>query len=222
MSNVGKNIRTLRTSNKMTQDDLAEKLFVSRQTVSNYENGKSCPDIQMLMKIAEMLNTDVNALIYGPPKPLGRKKEFLKIIFSSILTLFLGFITFKILNINEAVHNGLPIYYSYYLFFIKTILTPYFYTALGWTFMQAVSLAFKIKPLKKANAPRLSYLIIGLLVIITIFYLPYIVMKNPSIPIWSFLAQKLLWGLWMWKLNVLFVFAGVILWALPPQKKTTL
>ena len=41
MANVGKNIRILRTKNGMTQDELAEKLFVSRQTVSNYENGVS-------------------------------------------------------------------------------------------------------------------------------------------------------------------------------------
>ncbi len=41
MANVGKNIRILRTRKKMTQDALAEKLFVSRQTVSNYETGGS-------------------------------------------------------------------------------------------------------------------------------------------------------------------------------------
>ena len=70
MANVGKNIRILRTKKGMTQDELAEKLFVSRQTVSNYENGKSNPDIDMLMKIAEVLDADANALIYGiPVKP---------------------------------------------------------------------------------------------------------------------------------------------------------
>lgn len=41
MANVGKNIRRLRTQKHMTQDELAEKLFVSRQTVSNYETGDS-------------------------------------------------------------------------------------------------------------------------------------------------------------------------------------
>ena len=41
MANVGKQIRKLRTARSMTQDDLAEQLFVSRQTVSNYETGAS-------------------------------------------------------------------------------------------------------------------------------------------------------------------------------------
>ncbi len=41
MANVGKNIRRLRNEKRMTQDELAEKLFVSRQTISNYETGGS-------------------------------------------------------------------------------------------------------------------------------------------------------------------------------------
>ena len=45
MRDIGKNIRQLRTAKNMTQDELAEKLFVTRQTVSNYEPGKSRPDV---------------------------------------------------------------------------------------------------------------------------------------------------------------------------------
>ena len=65
MANVGKNIRILRTRKKMTQDALAEKLFVSHQTVSNYEPGKTRPDIDTLVKIADIMEVDVNVLIHG-------------------------------------------------------------------------------------------------------------------------------------------------------------
>jgi len=41
MRDIGKNIRDLRSKRNMTQDELAEKLFVTRQTVSNYETGVS-------------------------------------------------------------------------------------------------------------------------------------------------------------------------------------
>ena len=41
MRDIGKNIRDLRIVQNLTQDQLAEKLFVTRQTVSNYENGVS-------------------------------------------------------------------------------------------------------------------------------------------------------------------------------------
>lgn len=41
MENLGKNIRLLRVQRKMSQDQLAEALHVTRQTVSNYETGVS-------------------------------------------------------------------------------------------------------------------------------------------------------------------------------------
>ena len=75
MANVGKNIRRLRNEKRMTQDELAEKLFVSRQTISNYETGKSNPDIDMLLKIAEIFQTDVTVLIFGTSDMSERKKD---------------------------------------------------------------------------------------------------------------------------------------------------
>ena len=41
MRDIGKNIKTLRIRRGMTQDELAEALYVTRQTVSNYETGVS-------------------------------------------------------------------------------------------------------------------------------------------------------------------------------------
>ena len=41
MRDIGKNIKTLRIRRGMTQDELAEALYVTRQTVSNYETGGS-------------------------------------------------------------------------------------------------------------------------------------------------------------------------------------
>jgi transcriptional regulator with XRE-family HTH domain len=75
MANVGRNIKRLRTMQHMTQDDLAQRLYVSRQTISNYENGKSHPDIDMLVQLAELFETDVNSLIYGLPVTPDRKKQ---------------------------------------------------------------------------------------------------------------------------------------------------
>lgn len=41
MRDIGKNIRDLRQQSHLTQEELAERLFVTRQTISNYENGVS-------------------------------------------------------------------------------------------------------------------------------------------------------------------------------------
>ncbi|MCI2056995.1 MAG: helix-turn-helix domain-containing protein [Oscillibacter sp.] len=87
---MGKQIRLLRMRQKLTQDELAEKLHVTRQTVSNYETGKSCPDVEMLAQIAAVFGTDVNALIYGPPKPTERKRELRAFFIALAVTAALG------------------------------------------------------------------------------------------------------------------------------------
>ena len=73
MRDIGKNIKALRTAKGMTQEDLAAALFVTRQTVSNYENGCSRPDLDMRLNIALVLDTDATAILYGPPQPPCRK-----------------------------------------------------------------------------------------------------------------------------------------------------
>lgn len=78
MRDIGKNIKSLREEKKLSQDQLAEKLFVTRQTVSNYETGRSRPDVEMLTRIADVLDVDANTVIYGvepsPEQRLERKK----------------------------------------------------------------------------------------------------------------------------------------------------
>lgn len=88
MSKVGKNIRKQRIQQGMSQESLAEKLHVSRQTVSNYETGKSYPDIDMLVNIAEALNIEIQILIYGEAvkrkKPVFDKKYLKTDVIASI------------------------------------------------------------------------------------------------------------------------------------------
>ena len=48
MRDIGKNIRDLREQAKLTQDALAEQLCTTRQTISNYERGKTRPDVEQI------------------------------------------------------------------------------------------------------------------------------------------------------------------------------
>ena len=66
MRDIGKNIRSLRVKRNMSQDQLAEALHVTRQTVSNYETGRSRPDVEMLTALAAALDADVKEILYGP------------------------------------------------------------------------------------------------------------------------------------------------------------
>ncbi len=55
MANIGKNITKLRKLQGLTQDELAEKLFVTRQTVSGWENGRTQPSLDILGELADVL-----------------------------------------------------------------------------------------------------------------------------------------------------------------------
>jgi len=57
------NIRTLRKNRGFTQEDLANRLNVTRQTISKWEKGISVPDAEMLSKLAEELETNVGELL---------------------------------------------------------------------------------------------------------------------------------------------------------------
>ena len=59
------NLKKIRKDKGYTQEILAEKLNVVRQTVSKWEKGLSLPDVDMLSKIANVLKTDVNILLDG-------------------------------------------------------------------------------------------------------------------------------------------------------------
>ena len=65
MNDVAKNIRKIRDASGMTQEELAEKMFITRQTISNWENGKSQPDVETLSKLSELFSVEVTELIYG-------------------------------------------------------------------------------------------------------------------------------------------------------------
>lgn len=71
MSNIGKNISKFRKEQEMTQDQLAERLHVTRQAVSNWENGKAQPDVETLGQLAECLGVSVETMIYGKSESQG-------------------------------------------------------------------------------------------------------------------------------------------------------
>lgn len=60
---LNENIKVIRKSKGLSQEELAIKLNVVRQTVSKWENGLSVPDSDMLISISEALETPVNTLL---------------------------------------------------------------------------------------------------------------------------------------------------------------
>ena len=62
---LGKRIKDLRSAHNWNQDELAEKMFVSRQTISNWENEKSYPDIQSILLLSNLFEISLDQLVKG-------------------------------------------------------------------------------------------------------------------------------------------------------------
>lgn len=60
---IGKRIREYRKIYNLSQEQLADKIFVSRQTVSNWENNKTYPDIQIIVSLSILFNVSLDELI---------------------------------------------------------------------------------------------------------------------------------------------------------------
>ena len=65
---LSENLKTLRKARGLSQEELAGRLHVVRQTVSKWEKGLSVPDAELLVRLAEELDTTVTALL-GPALP---------------------------------------------------------------------------------------------------------------------------------------------------------
>lgn len=62
---LGSQIKKYRNELSLSQDALAERVYVSRQTISNWENDKSYPDVNSLVLLSEVFQTSIDNLIKG-------------------------------------------------------------------------------------------------------------------------------------------------------------
>lgn len=62
---LGRQIKKYRNELSLSQDILADKIYVSRQTISNWENNKSYPDVNSLILLSEVFETSIDQLIKG-------------------------------------------------------------------------------------------------------------------------------------------------------------
>lgn len=70
---IGKFIYDLRKKYNLTQKELADKLNVTAQAVSKWENGRGVPDIELLKKLSEEFDVSIAELIEGEEKNNGKK-----------------------------------------------------------------------------------------------------------------------------------------------------
>ena len=116
--NFNKNLQELRKKNNLSQEELAEKINVARQTISKWELGETAPNLEQAISLANALKVDLNELILGKPKKVNssNKYNFLKIIglvftdilatliFIMIILLFIIIVSFSIITLFLALN----------------------------------------------------------------------------------------------------------------------
>ena len=75
---LGTQIKKYRTAMAISQEDLAEKIYVSRQTISNWENNKSYPDVKSLLLLSATFNVTLDILIKGDLEEMKETIQTLK------------------------------------------------------------------------------------------------------------------------------------------------
>lgn len=227
---VAGNIKRYRAQNNMTQEELAEKMFVSRQTVSSWETGRNQPDVDTLMALAGVFGTDVNELIYGVPKgayPRYQKKYCIAIAvcaaFIILMMLLRSVLVTYLLSLWNDIHwEGRYRYSGYWYYAIPLLSQAGMGLSLGVAVLSVFSLWFDCKT---RNTKFFS--IIGIILLLPVFliiaeYLVEIVHFSPDTPqqiriaFWVYVKYK-----WLrWPLFSLLPFISGCLFFLRRNGKT--
>ena len=101
MKNIGETIASLRKNKSMTQNELAEKMNVTDKAVSKWERDLSCPDVNTISKLANILDVSVEELLKAKKKdePNTKIKDLINLIFKAVaLAMGIAVVVLNILN----------------------------------------------------------------------------------------------------------------------------
>ena len=80
---IGEKLLQARKANQMKQEEVAEKIFVSRQTISNWENEKSYPDIISIIKLSDLYHISLDDLLKGDESIMAHLAESTDVVKSN-------------------------------------------------------------------------------------------------------------------------------------------
>lgn len=162
MENLGFRIQRLREEKGYTQEELAAMLFVSRQTISNYERNKSQPSLEMLEQLAGALDTDIASLL---TVSRDKKRDIRPLLLEGGVCLVL-LSAYIVLNRVAAVYmreyfDARPLYW------VQILLRPGLWAALGYFLLSVLATAANVSVNQRKWFRPLRLLIL----LITAFYL---------------------------------------------------
>ena len=109
---IGEKIKAARTEIGLTQEQAAENLMVSRQTISNWENGKSLPDIVSVIKMSELYKISLDELLKGDHVMMEKIEKDMKLVKAEKKVVRYGFLSVAIgvvILVLGAIFEGNPV-----------------------------------------------------------------------------------------------------------------
>ena len=146
MRDIGANIRRARTRRHLTQDDLAQTVHTTRQTISNYETGRSRPDVETLQLLADALGVELTELLDETPPAAVRRAALRRLCITGAVTLVLtGLWAYLHAVCLRQYQRGDMVPLAAML-----ITEPLLLCALAWTLLQALRMVTRLRPRRAA------------------------------------------------------------------------
>ena len=142
MRDIGANIRRTRVCRKLTQDDLAQTVHTTRQTISNYETGRSRPDVETLQRLADALGVELTELLDGEPSPDARRAALRRLCLMGTVALMLAglWIYLHAICLRQYQRGGMAPLAA------MLVAEPLLLCALAWTLLQALHMVTSLRP----------------------------------------------------------------------------
>lgn len=133
---IGTQIKKYRSEMELSQEELAERIYVTRQTISNWENGKSYPDIHSLLLLGSLFNISLDQLIKGDIEIM--KKEINRA---------------EVEKFNQLSKVFSVSFIAVIIAFVPLVVFLKIYGLVIWAilFLAVLVLAFKVEKVKKDN-----------------------------------------------------------------------
>ena len=175
---IAQNIKRIREEANLTQQQLADKMFVTRQTVSNWENGKVMPDIEKLMLLSQSMDIHLNTLLYSSNSPSVSLK--VSVFITSVITALLSIVYCGYGLMMSSLYGSYSQWVGYavitYRNIVNHMVIPMLCYSLAVLVVQWLKLKGRITKLKGFKYRKLLKLIIIVFLAFTLYaYIPTLV-----------------------------------------------
>ena len=204
MRDIGANIRRARTRRRLTQDDLAQAVHTTRQTISNYETGRSRPDVETLQLLADALGVELTELLDVEPSADARRAALRRLCIAGAVTLVLaGLWAYLHAVCLRQYQRGDMVPLAAML-----VAEPLLLCALAWTLLQALRMVTRLRP--RHGAPWVHPLVWALFGL----WLAFLVV-SVALPTAGVMLPRLYGG--RGTTAALFFLLGALLWLTQPD-----